>query len=68
VKRLRRIEKDMSGEAREKFAAFIEDGDIGQARRRAGGSGQERFRQDPESIARQGFPESAGRLPIHSDW
>jgi len=29
VKRLRRIEKDMSGEGREKFAAFIEDGDIG---------------------------------------
>ena len=29
VKRLRRIEKDMSGEAREKFAAFIPDGDIG---------------------------------------
>jgi type I restriction enzyme R subunit len=29
VKRLRRIEKDMSGEAREKFAAFIVDGDIG---------------------------------------
>jgi type I restriction enzyme R subunit len=29
VKRLRRIEKDMSGEAREKFAAFIDDGDIG---------------------------------------
>jgi type I restriction enzyme R subunit len=29
AKRLRRIEKNMSGEAREKFAAFIEDGDIG---------------------------------------
>ena len=29
VKRLRRIEKDMSGEAREKFAAYIPDGDIG---------------------------------------
>ena len=29
VKRLRRIEKDMSGEAREKFAIFIDDGDIG---------------------------------------
>jgi type I restriction enzyme R subunit len=29
VKRLRRIEKDMSGEAREKFANFIDDGDIG---------------------------------------
>ena len=29
AKRLRRIEKDMSGEAREKFAVFIEDGDIG---------------------------------------
>jgi type I restriction enzyme R subunit len=29
VKRLRRIEKDMSGDGREKFAAFIDDGDIG---------------------------------------
>lgn len=29
VKRLRRIEKDMSGEAREKFARFIPDGDMG---------------------------------------
>ena len=29
VKRLRRIEKDMSGDGREKFAAFINDGDIG---------------------------------------
>ncbi len=29
VKRLRRIEKEMSGEAREQFAAFIDDGDIG---------------------------------------
>ena len=30
VKRLRRIEKDMSGEARELFAKFIPDGDVGQ--------------------------------------
>ena len=29
VKRLRRIEKDMSGEAREKFSAYIDDGDMG---------------------------------------
>jgi len=29
VKRLRRIEKDISGEAREKFSAYIPDGDIG---------------------------------------
>lgn len=29
VKRLRRIEKNMSGEAREKFAMYIPDGDIG---------------------------------------
>ena len=29
VKRLRRIEHNMSGEAREKFARFIPDGDIG---------------------------------------
>ncbi|HNU84512.1 MAG: DEAD/DEAH box helicase family protein [Pseudomonadota bacterium] len=29
AKRLRRIEKEMSGEAREKFAAFIPDGDMG---------------------------------------
>ncbi len=29
VKRLRRIEKDMSGNAREKFAGYIPDGDIG---------------------------------------
>lgn len=29
VKRLRRIEKNMSGEAREKFAMFIPEGDIG---------------------------------------
>ncbi|HLA87850.1 MAG TPA: type I restriction-modification enzyme R subunit C-terminal domain-containing protein, partial [Anaerolineales bacterium] len=29
VKRLRRIEKDMSGEAREKFSAYIPDGDMG---------------------------------------
>jgi type I restriction enzyme R subunit len=29
VKRLRRIEKDMSGEAREKFLAYIPGGDIG---------------------------------------
>jgi len=29
AKRLRRIERDMSGEAREKFAGFIDDGDIG---------------------------------------
>ena len=29
VKRFRRIERDMSGEAREKFAGFIDDGDIG---------------------------------------
>lgn len=29
IKRLRRIEKDMSGEAREKFAAWIPDGNIG---------------------------------------
>ncbi len=28
VKRLRRVEKDMSGEAREKFARFIADGDM----------------------------------------
>lgn len=30
VKRLRRIEKDMSAEAREEFAKFIPDGDMGQ--------------------------------------
>lgn len=30
VKRLRRIEKDMSGTAREEFSRFIADGDIGQ--------------------------------------
>lgn len=30
VKRLRRIEKDMSGAAREKFSRFIADGDMGQ--------------------------------------
>ena len=29
VKRLRRIEKDMSGEAREKFSVYIQDGDMG---------------------------------------
>ena len=29
VKRLRRIEKDMSGEAREQFARWIPDGDVG---------------------------------------
>ena len=29
VKRLRRIDKDMSGEAREKFATYIPDGDMG---------------------------------------
>jgi len=29
VKRLRRIARDMSGEARDKFAAFIPDGDMG---------------------------------------
>jgi len=29
IKRLRRIEKDMSGEARQKFARWIPDGDIG---------------------------------------
>lgn len=29
IKRLRRIEKNMSGEAREQFAAFIPDGDMG---------------------------------------
>jgi type I restriction enzyme, R subunit len=29
VKRLRRIEKEMSSEARDKFAAFIDDGDVG---------------------------------------
>lgn len=29
IKRLRRIEKDMSGEAREKFAEFIPEGNIG---------------------------------------
>ena len=29
VRRLRRIERDMSGEARERFAAFIPEGDIG---------------------------------------
>ncbi len=29
VKRLRRIEKNMSGEAREKFSQYIDDGDIG---------------------------------------
>ncbi len=29
VKRLRRIEKEMSGEARQEFASFVTDGDIG---------------------------------------
>jgi type I restriction enzyme R subunit len=29
VRRLRRIERDMSGEAREKFASYITDGDMG---------------------------------------
>lgn len=29
IKRLRRIEKNMSGEAREKFSEYIDDGDIG---------------------------------------
>jgi type I restriction enzyme R subunit len=29
VRRLRRIERDMSGEAREQFASFIPDGDVG---------------------------------------
>lgn len=29
IKRLRRIEKEMSGEAREKFSAYIPDGDMG---------------------------------------
>jgi type I restriction enzyme, R subunit len=30
VKRLQRIEKEMSGEAREMFAAYISEGDVGQ--------------------------------------
>jgi type I restriction enzyme R subunit len=30
VRRLQRIEKDMSGEARQKFAQYIQDGDMGQ--------------------------------------
>ncbi len=67
VKRLRRIEKDMSGEAREKFADLHRRRRHRQVRRRACGSGQERFRQDPETIARQGFPGSAGQLPARPE-
>lgn len=42
VKRLRRIEKEMSGEARESFSAYIQDGDIG----RFAGELPERLRTD----------------------
>jgi type I restriction enzyme R subunit len=42
IRRLRRIEKNMSGEAREKFAAYIPDGDIG----RFAGELPERLKND----------------------
>ena len=35
VRRLRRIDKNMSGEARELFGRFVDDGDLGGFRRAA---------------------------------
>ena len=64
VKRLQRIDKEMSGEARELFAAYIPDGDVGQLRR---ASCPARFASDftgtMTAAARRGLPGPAGQLP-----
>ena len=63
MKRLRRIEKDMSGEAREKFAAFIPDGDMGRFAGSLPARIKSDFIADDEDPAEQGFPGPAGELP-----
>jgi len=62
VRRLRRIEKDMSGEARENFGTFIADGDIGRfvaelpARIKA-------VRRHPQAAPQRDIPGPAPQLP-----
>ena len=50
VKRLQRIDKQMSGEARELFARFIPDGDVG------------RFAEDLPSLLRESFADTMRTL------
>jgi type I restriction enzyme R subunit len=50
VKRLQRIDKQMSGDARELFARFIPDGDMG------------RFAEDLEALLRESFTETMSAL------
>jgi len=50
VKRLQRIDKQMSGDARELFARFIPDGDVG------------RFAEDLASLLRESFTETMRTL------
>ena len=62
VKRLRRIEKDMSGNARKEFAAFIPDGDIGKYAAGLPKSHQGRVHGIVGPAQEQGFPERPAQL------
>ena len=63
VKRLQRIDKEMSGEARELFAAFIPDGDVARFARELAGEDRRRLHRHDEAPAQPGLPGLAGQLP-----
>ncbi len=64
VKRLQRIDKEMSGEARDLFARFIADGDVGRVRRgSADARCAESFAATMQTLRDQDFQRPPRRLP-----
>lgn len=63
VGRLRRIEKDMSGEAREQFARFIPDGDIGGYAEGLPGAITKRFTETMKLLRDKNFQEMLENYP-----
>jgi hypothetical protein len=61
VRRLQRIDKDMSGEARQQFAQYIEDGDMG-ASAASPAADQGGVRADPEAVAQSQVPRPTAGL------
>lgn len=57
IKRLRRIEKNMSGEAREKFSTYIDDGDIGKFAGELKQKIKSEFTQTMKILRDKGFQE-----------
>ncbi len=66
VKRLQRIDKEMSGEARELFAAYIPDGDMGRYADELPASLRERLHRHDGAAARPGLPGPPGQLPARA--